>query len=116
MSLDIVIVYVLCHVREQLSTGLHGVMAVHDDIGSHVCLEHGLAQHIHRHPQSLVLGVAVHPGGDQRERHRLAAVFLSQRQRRAVTGGQHLFFSVMAVLVYGPHRVDDVLTGQAGIP
>ena len=59
------------------------------------------------------LGVAIRPGGDQRERHGLAPVGPGQLQRGAVGRGQQLPLPVAATPPDGAHRVDDELRRQA---
>ena len=84
-----------------------------DQIHGHIVGEQELPDGVHRHLQRLVLGVAVHPGGDQRERHSLAPVGQGQLQRGAVGGDQQLPLSVVAAPPNGAHGVDDELRRQA---
>ena len=85
-----------------------------DQIHRHVVGEQEFPDGVHRHLQRLVLGVAVHPGGDQWERHRFAPIGQGQLQRGAVGGDQQFPLSVAAAPPDGAYGMDDELRRQTG--
>ena len=83
-----------------------------DQIDSQVVGEQELPDGIHRHRQCLVLGIAVHPGGDQGEGHCLAPVGQGQFQRGAVGGDQQIPLPAVPAPPDRPHGVDHMAGGQ----
>ena len=81
-------------------------------VDHHVVFQQELADGIHRHPQRLILGIAVNTGGNQREGHGFAAMLPGQRKARPVAGGQLFPLSLFPVLPHRAHRMDYILAGQ----
>ena len=98
---------------EQLAADLIGVAVEDDDVNRHIVLHEELTDGIHRHAESLVFGIAINTGGDQRECHSFALVFLCQRKARPIAGNEFFFFSVLTAIPDGANGMYHVFAGQA---
>lgn len=109
----IMIVDVFGDIREQFTADLIGFPVKNDDIYRHIVLQQKFPDGVHRHAKRLIFWITVNAGGEQRERRRLAMVFLCQRKACPVAGNELFPFSIAAA---APHRTDGmnhILAGQA---
>ena len=113
VGLHIAVVDVGGDVGKELAADCVGGPIEDDQVHRHVVGEQEFPDGVHRHLQRLVLGVAVHPGGDQRERYGFTPGGQCQLQRRAVGRNQQLPLPVAAAPPDGAHGVDDELRRQA---
>ena len=67
---------------------------------------------VHRHFEGLVFGVAICPGGDEGEGHRLATILHRQLQRGTVGGNQQFPLPVISTPPDWAYRVNHVLSRQ----
>ena len=107
------IVDVFGDIREQFTADLIGFPVKNDDIYRHIVLQQKFPDGVHRHAKRLIFWITVNAGGEQRERRRLAMVFLCQRKACPVAGNELFPFSIAAA---APHRTDGmnhILAGQA---
>ena len=113
VGLHIAVVDVGGDIGKELAADGVGGPVEDDQIDHHVVGEQELPDGIHRYLQRLVLGVAVHTGGNQRKGHGLASVGQGQLQRGAVGRDQQFPLSVVAAPSDGAYGVDDELRRQA---
>ena len=112
MFVHIVVIDVLGNIGEQLPADLIGRPVEDDKIDRHIIFHQELADGVHCHPQRLIPGIAVNPGGNQRERDGFAAMLLCQRKACPITGGQLFPLSLFPVLPHRAHRMNYILAGQ----
>ena len=84
MLIHIAVIDVLGDVGEQFAADFVAGAVENDDVDRHVVFHEKRTDGIHRHTKRLILGIAEDPGGDQREGHRFASVFLCQSKASMV--------------------------------
>ena len=84
MLVHIAVVYVRCNISKQLAADLVGFAVENDDVHRHFVFKKETTDGVNRHFESLILRIAENAGGNQRERNRLASVFLSQHERSPI--------------------------------
>ena len=112
MFVHIVVIDVLGNVGKQLPTDLIGRPVKDDKVDRQIIFQQELADGVHRHPQRLILRIAVNPGGNQREGDGFAAMLPCQRKACPVAGGQLFPLSLFPVLPHRAHRMDHIFAGQ----
>ena len=84
VGIHIAVIDVGGNVGKELTADGVGRSVEDDQINHHIVGEEEVSDGIHRHLQGLILRVAIHPGGDQGERHGFTVITQSQFQRGAV--------------------------------
>ena len=84
MLIHIAVVYVRCNVGKQLAADLIGFAVENNDVHRHFVFKKETADGVNRNLESLILWIAENAGGNQRERNRLATVFLRQHERSLI--------------------------------
>lgn len=98
-----------------MAADLVGITVKNDEINGHVVVvsSEKTGDDLHRYAQRQILGIAEYAGGDQREGHGFAAVFLCQLQAGPVALCQQ---GVLVPVTTVPHRadgMDHIATRQA---
>ena len=84
MFVHIAVIYVCSNVGKQLAADLIGFAVENDDVHRHFVFEKETADGVNRNLEGLILWIAENTGGNQRERNRLASVFLRQHERSPI--------------------------------
>ena len=111
------VIHELPDVRKQALADLRDLPVEHHDIDqqilSHRLVRKEVADSVQGNLQRLVLGIAVHPGGDQWKGHTLTAVAHRQFQGFSVAGGQQRFLAAVTTPPNWADGVDHEFRGKA---
>ena len=111
MLVHIAVIYVRCNIGKQLAADLIGFAVEDDDAHCHFVFEKEAADGVNRNLESLILWIAENAGGNQRERNRLASVFLRQHERSPIAGDQQFALTVPPVIPARTDCVNDIFAG-----